>query len=231
MSSAKTAEYFTNVNSVRMEMLNFLPPYELQLRTSGWYRGIIRHGVYGSGETQDFVITGPKMRILFDGCKWNRICFAMTPETSVKEFSDWIDDLETTMESVILQNPLRFKVNPAQGPVKIDKLSRVSHDPAYSNSMRCWLSVSYESAPNQMDVDAQQAVVNASLFLRESGEAIEPYEIKGGWSMIPIFKISYQKQGNTFGLILTVLKGEVSKKDTYVVSNAEWEIDYPMTDN
>lgn len=204
-------------------MLSFLPPYEFKTGPVGYSRGTIHHSIYGSATSQDFVITGPKMKIVYGGCKWNRLCLAMTSETPVKEFASWLECLESQMETTIMLNPQRYKLH-GNASIGIDKVIRVSNEPSFSDLLRSRLSVQYVDGPS----GDQSPVINADLFYRDTGGKVDPSELKSGWSIVPIFRISYQKQGNVFGLVLTVLKGEVWKQEQASIANSEWILDVPM---
>lgn len=223
--SRAVAEYFGHVDRSRVEMLNILAPYEFKNKLTGWHRGSIKYSQFTAGAGQDLVVTGPKLRITFDGCRWNRIVFAMTNEQEVQVFRDWLVNLETQMETTINMNPTKYKINPSLGIARMESCIRTSVDQTFADDLRCRLSVRYE-------VDGENgSISDADLFmLDESGVKIpvDPSEVKAGSAMIPVFKISYQKMANTFYLVLTVLKGQIFPSHAMKVENEEWVMDYPM---
>ena len=48
-----------------------------------------------------------------------------------------------------------------------------------------------------------------SIFVDQLGEPVDPQDITAGSEILPIIKISYFRNGNKFGLNLTLLKGMV----------------------
>jgi hypothetical protein len=224
--SPSRAEYYAHVDSSRLEMLNIGTPYELKNKLTGWHRGGIRFNQYTEGSGSDLVVTGPKLRVAFDGCRWNRIVFAMTGEEEVRLFAAWLTSIETYMEATVNSNPSKFKVNQAYGTARVEPSVRASSNSSYPDDLRCRLSVTYAGEEGEAT-----SMSNADLFsVGEDGVRvpIDPSEIKSGWAVVPVFKISYQKMANSFMLVLTVLKGRVYKTPSSYVTNEEWEIDYPM---
>lgn len=207
-------------------MLNILPPYEFKNKLTGWHRGGIKFNQFTAGSGSDFVVTGPKLRVVFDGCRWNRVVFAMTNEEEISRFRAWLSDLESYLEMVVNASPAKYKINPSFGLGQIKScIQAPSETSVYAEDLRCRLSVKYSD-----DAD-KTAISDADLFMvDESGQTIkiDPSEIKNGWSMIPVFKISYQKMANSFYLVLTVLKARVFPFSVERVQNEEWELDYPM---
>lgn len=224
------AEYYANWNDDRMRELQILPPYEGKDRVSQWVRGCIRHRYYDDF-LRDLVVTGPKMKVCFTGCNWNRIVFAMNgADENVYGFERWLRLLADRVKTGIWADPSKFK----PGAISASRFSfdddfiKPANDPSrYPDELRCKLSTRREGIP---DGEGFIDVVDADLFtLDENGSevAIKADQISSGSMVIPVMKFNYYRNGERFGLNVTVIKGLVYPADrtNYVISNSTWMMD------
>jgi len=225
------ADYYTNWNDERLADLQILPPYEPKDRVAQWVRGSIRQR-YVDGMMRDFVVTGPKMKICFGGCNWNRIVFAMNgaADSTVYGFERWLRMLAGNIKSAIWTEPGKFKPGAVSGSRFIfdDDYIKPANNPVYPDELRCKLATRRETPP---DEDGFVDVVDADLFVRNedgSESPIDSKDIVAGSYMIPILKFSYYRNVERFGMTVTVIKGLVFPSDrrSNVVDNKEWQIDY-----
>lgn len=229
-----TAEYFSNWSTERLDAIQVLPPYEGKDKLKQWVYGNIRTR-FPDDINRDLVVTGPKMKICFSGCNWNRIVFAMNGAANlpVYDFERWLRHLADRVKTLIWSDPSKFK-NGAMGNTRFvfdDDFIRPASDPTmYPDELRCRLSS--RRVPSDDGVGFKD-IPDADLFIRtENGD--EPItdltEIRSGWYIVPVLKFSYYRNIERFGLVITVLRGIVYPVDTntYKVQNTEWKIDYPM---
>lgn len=216
MDSVRVAPFFSSV--LDFTNIRVLPPYENKDKPSPqWVRGYIRN----SG--RDFIVTGPKLRVCFGGCRWNKMVLAMPgPADEVAySFERWLQALCPVIENQIWQNPERFKPG-AKSSTRFlfdHEFIKPSIDPTvYASELRCRLSVNRE---DKVDTD---------LFRVEDGSKVpmDPSEITAGSYIIPIFRISYYRNVERFGLVLTIVKGEVFPAEHRSLDNKELEFDYPL---
>lgn len=210
------APFFASV--LQFDKLRVLPPYENKDKPQAqWVRGYIRNG------SNDFIITGPKLKICFSGCRWNKMVLAMPgPDDEMAySFERWLRNLCPVVENQIWQNPEQFKPG-AKSSTRFlfdHEFIKPSVDPSmYASELRCRLSIKRDET------------VDTDLFRVENGQKIpmEPSEITAGSYIIPIFRISYYRNIERFGLVLTIVKGEVFPGERRIIGNADLMFDYPL---
>ena len=225
------AEYYATWHTDRIRDLCVLPPYEPRDRQSQWVRGAIRHRLYDDN-LRDLVVTGPKLKICFSGCNYRRIVFSMDEsKPDVYGFQQWLLILASHVKDTIWMDPGKYK----NGAISSSRFTfdedfiKPANDPSrYPDELRCKLSTKRELGPDNIPIE----VVDADLFMQSSnGEEvpINSEEITAGSYMIPIIKFSYYRNGERFGMNMTVLKGLVfpAEKRIYDIDNRSWVIDHP----
>lgn len=164
----------------------------------------------------DMVFTGPKLKVVYSGCNWNSIVFAM--DTSQAEFAGWLNDCWAWFQEAVLFDQPRFKVMGRHGPTFAASVITATRDPElYPDELRCRLATARR--PN----DTTEPIVTAVLECK--GERVDPSQVWSGSYMTPIFKMGYYKDGDEFGLSLTLLKAEYEPSAFAQVSNDTWMID------
>lgn len=170
-------------------------------------RGNIRDRSKGS----DIVFTGPRMKVVYSGCNWNTVVFTM--DSSQAEFDNWLHEVWDKFQELIRQDPLKYKVMGRNGPMFSMGPVTQSKDPElYPNELRCRLST-------------RDQISTAVLLHATTKEKLEPNQIWGGGYMTPVLKLGYYKEGDEFGLSLTVLKADYEPTPYVGIQNEEWMID------
>lgn len=164
----------------------------------------------------DMVFTGPRLKIVYSGCHWNTVVFCM--DDSQAEFTNWLNECWEWFKDTVSADPVRFKVNGRHGPQFSTFIVTPTRDPElYPDELRCRLATG-RRANDDMD-----APVTAVIECK--GEKVDPTQVWSGGFMTPIFKMGYYKDGDEFGLTLTVLKAEYEPSMYAQVSNDTWMID------
>lgn len=235
MDSSLTATYFRNIGEdVITEKMVVMPPWEPKGSQNQWVRGNIKLNdlsyIYHS--LKDFVVTGPKMKVCYSGCKWNRLCLALTPDAEVSAFRDWLSNLSEEVRSIIWCNPEKFKPGAKTNTRFLfdQDIFKKSSDPnLYPDELRCKLSSSRQSSMEE-GVPVYEDLVDANLFMLVDGRPtpVDASAIQAGWYVVPVIKFSYYRNVERFGLTMTVIKGHVIpvEQGPRGPMNEEWVIDY-----
>lgn len=157
------------------------------------------------------------MRVCYSGCRWNTVVFAM--DDNQAEFEDWIYKVHSNMETSVKADPQFFKVNPRGTATFGGFIVQPSNNPElYPPELRCRLSTS------RVDMSAEP-VNTAYLMDAASNQPMEPHQVTSGSYMTPVFKLGYFKDGDNFGLTLTVLKAVCEPNPVRQMTNDAWEMD------
>lgn len=211
-------------NNVLVENLRILPPLEPKDKTINWSRGSIR-----DQDFNELIVTGPQLPVLFSGCRFNNVVFSMRgpgADEPAYAFECFLHKVLSAVETAIAANPEKYKPgvkNAALLQYDRDFVRPSSYSPDLPNEMRVKLAVKRD----QVDEYGQTVDMIDSVFVDESGYTIEPGDITAGSEILPIIKISYFRNGNKFGLNLTLLKGMVYPriKATRSINYSELEFD------
>lgn len=156
------------------------------------------------------------MKVVYSGCQWNTIVFAMDDET--RDFETWIERSYAKLQDIIKADPTKFKCT-RRTPLFSKGLITESNDPMlYPNQLRCRLAV-------KGDKDGNKVVTSVLL---QDNKATTPAMIWGGGWMLPIFQMGYYKDGDEFGLALTLLKGDYMPPAYTPITANDW---IPDTDS
>ena len=196
------APYFSTVN---LANLRVLPPLEPRDKSVTWSRGSIR-----DKDFNELIITGPRLPVLFSGCRFNNVVFSMRgPEDEMAyDLEGFLHSVLSLVETAVSANPDKFKPgvkNAALLQYDRDFIRPSSYSPDLPNEMRVKLAV----RRNHVDEDGEVVEFIESVFVDEYGAEIQPSDIMSGSEIIPIMKVSYYRNGNKFGLNMTLLKGMV----------------------
>lgn len=231
-----TAEYFTNWTRDRLDQLQVLPPYEPKDKPNQakWVRGSIRN-VHPDGVLREFTVTGPKMRVCYNGCNWNRIVFAMNgaADQEVYNFERWARSVGDKVKDSIFSDPGKFKpgaINSSRFMFDDDFIKPASNPAVYPDEMRVRLSTKRVRSEDGVSFED---VADADLFTKSTDGEIQPVlpcDVTAGSYIVPVLKFSYYRNIEDFGLVVTLLRGVVYPGDntSYRVTNEQWTIDYPM---
>jgi hypothetical protein len=238
------AEHFTKLDETRMSQLVVLPPYEPKTDISlQWVRGSIRlPSIQPSGQQsggyRDLVVTGPRMKVVYGGCRYNRMVLALPGAAlpDVYAFELWLRSLMDTVKANIWANPSKYRSG-ASSNVRFtfdQGIIRPSSDPImYPDELSTRLSTKKitnldleEGAPTEY-IDTEFITDN------ENGgvDSVDPTDIVASSTIIPIFRVSYNRNIERFGLVLTLLKAKVFPPESMPygrIDNQSWAFDDPM---
>ena len=226
-----TAEHFSKFDISRFTTISVLAPYEPKDRNIQWVRGSIRYNNNNGSGPRDLIVTGPKLKVCYGGCRWNRLVFAMNGDINpdVKMFESWLSSLSSYVRDQIWSNPNKYKPGSItnQRFYFDEGLVKPSSDPImYPDELQTRLST--KRVPDV--TGAISDIVDAEIFQESVNgpEYVAPEDITAGSHIIPIIKISYNRNIDKFGLVLTVLKAKYFPSE-YIprerISNDSWTFD------
>lgn len=216
--------HFSIVDDMLLRDIVVTPPWEGRNPNQAWVRGSIRIKNL-QGRLTDLLVTGPKLRIIYSGCQWNKICFADNNDPGVPAFSQWLHAVGRVVQEQIFSAPAKFKPgSKTSGRFSFDiDLLKPSTDPAlYPDEIRTRL-LTQRNVDNTTGEAVDKAI--AGLMMEGSRELVEPADIRAGGYLIPIFKVSYYRNVERFGLVLTVMKGLYFPPEAREEDAMDWEID------
>jgi hypothetical protein len=166
---------------------------------------------------KDLIFTGPRLKVCYSGCRWNTVVFAV--DESQTEFEDWLYKVFQTLEDSVKADPPTFKVNPRNHPTFSQFIVQPSSNPdLYAPELRTRLATRRP--------DPMSEPVNAAHLMDATTQIkVDPTNIKSGSFMRPVFKLGYYKEGDNFGLTLTVLKAECEPNPQEEMSYEDLEMD------
>lgn len=215
------------------ETVVVLPPYKDD-PSRQWIRGYLKLRNESSPTgNEDFIFTGPKLRITYNGCSWNKIVFNM--DDSVADFRAFLSQVSSIVRSNIYASPGKFKLgalNESRFSWEDSMLIKQSEIPdRYSDELKCRLST-FRDMTSSTDEESTSIEIPDTYFFKELCDGtrfpVLPDEIQAGDYLIPVFRLSYGRNINRFFLILTLLKGKVipNEKPVYKkIKNEDWEMD------
>lgn len=137
---------------------------------------------------------------------------------SQTDFENWLYQLWTSFQDIVSADPVRFKTG-RNGAMFTNFIVTPSTDPdIYPNELRCRL-VTRRIGPELNDV------VVASAIQTLQGDIIESTDVWAGSFVTPVFRLGYYKDGDEYGLQLTVLKALYESSAQMQIDNRNWEID------
>jgi hypothetical protein len=244
----KVAEHFTKFTDERIQKLIIQPPYESgKEKLNQWVRGSIKYQTSPDALAQDLVITGPKLKICFGGCKWNKLVFGMpSDDPNANEFREWLLKVTKKLKASIVEAPDKYKpgTRTATRFSFEDDVVKPSSDPErYPDELRCRLSTIRRDVSDKDKLDGAPSdnlfdpsvelmeIIDANIFTVNSDgelEGVDATTIKARSHMIPVLRVSYYRHNDKFMLNLTITKGQLFPSDNhYPLQNSEWIIDSP----
>lgn len=156
------------------------------------------------------------MKVVYSGCNWNSVVFAM--DDSQTEFVNWLTEVWEWFQETVQADQGKFKISGRHGPAFAAFVVAQTRDPElYPDELRCRLATGRKTG------DMSEPPVTAVIECK--GESVDPSQVWSGGFMTPILKFGYFKDGDEFGLSLTVLKAEYEPSAYAQVSNDTWMID------
>lgn len=194
------ATHFSNVDVNNMRVL---PPLEPKDKSVTWVRGSIR-----DTDFNELIITGPRLPVLYSGCRYNNVVFSIRGPGHDDDFEDFLHKILSRVENTVGAAPDKFKPglkNAALLQFDRDFIRPSSYSADLPNELRVKLAIKRD----QLDEHGQLVEMIDSVFVDEHGEAVNPQDIESGSEIVPIIRIGYYRNANKFGLNLTLLKGMV----------------------
>lgn len=214
------AKRFSKFTEEDVKDLIVQPPWERPNGSAMWVRGNLR-----TKEDQDLVVTGPRMKVVYGGCRWYKLVFALPgiSDPEVYGFERFLRDVSESVKAAIWADPAKYKPGATSNQrfVMDTDYHKESSDPAtYPDELRTRLQVIKSPTTSEMDQDDH--IVTEMYF---NGELIHPTSIKAGMYITPIFRINYFRNIDRFGIQLTCLKGIVEEGEARATTSGEWTFD------
>lgn len=219
------ATNFSNYDYAAIEALRVLPPLEPRDKTITWARGSIR-----DSDFNDLLVTGPRLPVLFSGCRFNNIVFSIRgpgADDPSYAFETFLHKVLTRVENAVTAQPDKFKPglkNAALLQFDRDFIRPSSYSSELPNEFRVKLAVKR----NEPDEHGEVVDLIESIFEDEQGNRIAPEDITSGSEIIPILRIGYYRNANKFGLNVVLLKGLVyasqKKRKSLDYSSLEFDL-------
>lgn len=215
---------FTSFDSTAIEALRVLPPLEPKDKSIAWARGSIR-----DQDFNELVVTGPRLPVLFSGCRFNSVVFSIRgpgADDPSYAFECFLHKVLSHVENTVGASVDRFKPgckNAALLHFDRDFIRPSSYSSDLPNELRVKLSVKR----NHVDENGEIVELVDTTLVDEEGNEIDPESIRSGSEIIPILRISYYRNAHKFGLNLTMLKGLVypCTKRVKTVDHSDLEFD------
>lgn len=214
-------------SSVSLDRLVVGKPREPRDKANGvWVHGNLNL-VRPDGVTQELVVTGPRMRVVYSGCRWNRLVFAASMEDSAtRDFVTWMRTLANGVHDAIWLNPEKYRPgSKTNSRFTFDfDIAKPSSDPSlYPDEIRTRLATRWTDNGGEDLVALPKSVFHQTV----DGEqvVVDPANIAAGSFIIPVIKLSYFRNGDRFGLVMTVLKGMYFPPENSSSMDVDYEID------
>lgn len=225
-----SAIYYSKLTEDDINTIVVVPPYEPKQSISQWVRGAIKFmNMYS-----DVVITGPCMRVVYSGCRWNKLIMTGDNMETFQHFCTFLRNVEWVVNTAIWSEPEKYKPNAKSNtrflfdPTVVPGNSSPQFGPP-KDEIRCRLSVKRSPLVVQEGGDDSIVEPDTDFFVEDENgvRKLHPSEIQNGWKVIPVIRFSYYRNIERFGLVLTVLKAKVIPCDNShpVINNEDWEMD------
>jgi hypothetical protein len=150
------------------------------------------------------------MPVLFSGCRYNNVVFSVRGPTDepTHAFEAFLHKVLSHVEASVSSSLDKFRPglkNAALLQFDRDFIRPSSYSADSPNELRVKLAI------KRGEVDEHGEVVDMieTPFVDENGSSVDPEDITSGSEIVPIIRIGYYRNGNKFGLNMTMLKGLV----------------------
>lgn len=215
------APHFSNV---AVELFRVLPPIESKDKAITWARGSIR-----DNDFNEIIVTGPRMPVLYSGCRYNNVVFSVRGpiDEPTYAFEGFLHKVLSHVEYSVSASLEKFR--PGLKNVALLQFDRDFIRPSsYSADSPNELRVKLAIKRGEIDENGEIVDVIETPFVDELGANVDPQEITSGSEIVPIMRIGYYRNGNKFGLNLTMLKGLVylnqKKRRSMDLSQLEFDL-------
>lgn len=216
------APHFSTLDYAAIEALSVLPPLESRDKSITWARGSI-----WDSSRSDLIITGPRLPVLYSGCRYNNMVFSMhgPADEPSYAFESFLHKVLSHVESSVSSSVEKYRPgtkNAALLQFERDFIRPSSYSSEMPNEMRVKLLIARQADEHGEIVDMIE-----SKFETEDGTPIDPQDIRSGSEIVPIMRVGYFRNGSKFGLNLTLLKGLVypsAKRPRVSISELEFDV-------
>lgn len=133
-------------------------------------------------------------------------------------FEAWLNDIWEYFQTQVSSDPQLYKVTGRSGPSFPQFIVMPSNDPSlYPNEIRCRLAT--ERTGKEI------GDVTCTAVLETNNQRVDPSQVWAGSYMTPVFRLGYYKEGDNFGLTLTVLKALYEPSLQTRIMNDDWKLD------
>ena len=132
------------------------------------------------------------------------------------KFREWVDLLGQFTDQWVRERTKDFKVRREDDVKVVSAITPASNPEVYPPELRCRLATTGRG---------DEAYSVAALFDASTGMEMEASEIMAQGYMVPVMRVGYYKDGDTFGLQFTVLKGEFERPVVSATNHHAWIID------
>lgn len=218
--------HFSNYDHQAIQALRVLPPLEPKDKSITWARGSIR-----DQEFNELLVTGPKLPVLFSGCRFNSIVFSIRGpgvDEPAHAFECFLHKVLLHVENAVENNMEKFKPglkNAALLQFDRDFIRPSSYGIDLPNEFRVRLAVKHGVIMDNGEVGDMVE----TILVDEEGNTIDPQDIRSGAEIIPIFRVGYYRNANKFGLNITLLKGVVRQAAKKLYDYGDLMIDFPAS--
>jgi hypothetical protein len=173
--------------------------------TKVWPRGSFR-----DADFNELIVTGPRLPLVFSGCRFNNLVFAMKGpiDEPAQAFEDFLHRVLSMVETAVDKDPTKF-----MGPIKNRNILVFDRDfvrpSTYSADEPNEFKVRLAVKRNQLDDNGEVVDVVDAEFVDGDGNKMNPEDLRKGDEIMPIMRVGYHRNGNKFGLTFTLLRGKV----------------------
>lgn len=193
--------------------LTFCPPYlPPNLPRNVKARGTVKL----SSTNREAVFTGPEVKVLFSGCKYD----SLVVEDGDHLFREWMQTVHNSLEEIINLDPAFFKCSNTRPPSFENVIMQPSLNPSLYGDKIVFRLATQRTGP---DINDQKVV---AAFVDKDGNDVPPASIKRGGLVVPIIKLCYYKGFmDTYSLQMFVLKGLYTPPTDTSIDNRDWQFD------
>lgn len=161
------------------------------------------------------MVTGPELKVLFSGCKYDSLVVEDEPQ-----LRQWIESVHNTMQEIVNLDPAYFKCSPSRHPTFEQVVIQPSLNPSLYGDKIVMRLATQRMGP---DINDQKVV---AVFVDKDNNVIEPADIKRGGTVVPIIKLCFYKGFmDTYSLQMFLLKGLYTPPADSTIDNNDWIFD------
>ena len=194
----------TKFNRVDLSKYRVLPPMESKDKNV-WPRGSFR-----DTDFNELIVTGPRLPLVFSGCRFNNLVFAMKgpADEAAYAFEEFLHRVLSMVETAVDKDPTKF-----MGGIKNRNILVFDRDfvrpSTYSADEPNEFKVRLAVKRNQLDEHGEVVDMIDAEFVDAEGVRVNPEDLRKGDEIMPIMRVGYHRNANKFALTFTLLRGKV----------------------